>query len=53
MTPKLKACPEKDECMSLKGEAIGMYHCGWCNEMILAGEDPTAYCPLIKGQPTR
>lgn len=43
----MKECPEKEECIGLKGMPMGMYHCGHCGEMILAGEDPSPYCPLI------
>ena len=44
----MKECPKKEECLSLKGKSIGMYHCERCGEMILAGVDPTPYCPLVR-----
>jgi hypothetical protein len=47
--PKEKeVCPERDECLSLKGAPIGMYHCSHCGQMILAGQDPTDYCPAVE-----
>ena len=45
-----KECPEKKECLSLKGKPIGMYHCSHCGEMLLAGEDSTKYCPLVNNE---
>lgn len=41
-------CPEKDSCLSLKGKPIGMYHCSHCGEMIIAGQDPSVFCPRIE-----
>ena len=41
-------CPEKEYCLELKGAPIGMYHCGFCGEMILAGIDPTQFCPRVQ-----
>lgn len=44
--PALSACPEREACLSLLGAPIGMYHCGHCGDMVLAGMDPTPYCGL-------
>lgn len=41
-------CPEREHCLSLKGKPIGMYHCTHCGEMILAGLDPTDFCPRVE-----
>ena len=46
--PKTNECPEAKECLSLKGKPIGMYHCSYCGEMIIAGTDPTPECPKVK-----
>jgi|AGTN01.3.fsa_nt_gi hypothetical protein len=37
-------CPHRDECLALKGQPIGMYHCPNCGAMVIAGLDTAAVC---------
>ena len=37
-------CPERENCIALKGAPIGMYHCPYCGAMVLAGLDTAPFC---------
>lgn len=45
---EIGVCPERESCLALKGAPIGMYHCSHCGEMILAGQDPSVFCPRVE-----
>ena len=47
---KARTCPHREECLSLKGAPIGMYHCPICGEMVLAGVDPSPLCAAAAKQ---
>lgn len=39
-------CPWPWEPIQLKGAPMGMYHCGYCGEMVMAGEHHIDYGPV-------
>lgn len=43
----MKNCPEKERCLKLGSERIGLYNCSHCKEMIIAGIDPSDLCLMI------
>lgn len=43
LTSEGKYCPWPWDPIQLKGQPIGMYHCGYCGEMVIAGVNHPDY----------